>query len=68
MPRMGWIRAESYRAGEAVGEANPAVVQMGNTDLKARALSREETKEEGTDGEGPGGSSHQPSLGERCAF
>ena len=30
---------------------------MGNTDLKARVLSRKETKEEGTDGVGPEGSS-----------
>ena len=30
---------------------------MGNTDLKARVLSRKETKEEGTDGVGSEGSS-----------
>lgn len=41
----------------AVGKATPAMVQMGNTDLKARALSGEETKEEGTDGVGPEGNS-----------
>lgn len=43
---MSWIRAESSWGWEAIGKAIPAMVQMGNTDLKARVLSREKTKEE----------------------
>lgn len=40
VPRMGLIRAESYHGG-GCWKGHLAMVQMGNTDLKARALSRE---------------------------
>lgn len=68
MPRMGWTWAGSYCGGEIVGKANPAMVQVGNTDLWPELFLERRPKREALMVWDPEEALYQSSLGERCAF